>query len=105
MNTPEIGAWYTAARRLMGRPEATEERAPMTGRDLGTGPLALERRPSYTGVAIAGILGLGLTALTIYLWVTGLMLIAIVAALVGLALAGAAVSGWRQNRAWRGRGP
>jgi len=105
MNAPAIGAWYTAVRRLMGRPEATAEGAPMTGSDLGTGPLALEREPSYAGVAITAILGLGLIALTIYLWVTGLVLIAIVAALVGLALAGAAVSGWRQNRAKRDRGP
>jgi uncharacterized membrane protein len=77
----------------------------MTGRDLGTGPLALDRKPPYAGVAITGILGLGLIALTIYLWVTGLVLIAIVAGLVGLALTGAAASGWRQNRAWRDRGP
>jgi hypothetical protein len=105
MNAPGIGAWYTAVRRLMGRPEATEERAPMTGRDLGTGPLAVQRRLSYPGVAITGILGLGLIALTIYLWAISLVLIAIVVGLVGLALAGAALSGWRQNRAWRDQGP
>jgi hypothetical protein len=71
----------------------------MTGHDLGTGPVGSDRRVSWLGVAATAILGPGLMGFAAYLWVSDLALIAIVVGLVGLALAGAAVSGWRQNRA------
>jgi hypothetical protein len=98
-------AWYTVVRRLMGRPEQLGgDRAPITGRELGIGPRVLERRPSSVEVVITAILSVGLIALTTYLWITHLVLIPILVGLIGLALAGAAVSGWRQHRARRGQG-
>lgn len=95
-----MGALYTVLRRLMGRPEQLgDDRAPITGRELGMGPLALERKPSYVAVAVTAILAIGLIALTAYLWLTSLVLLAIIVGLTGLALAGAAIAGWRQKRA------
>jgi hypothetical protein len=98
-------AWYTVIRRLMSRPEQLgEDSAPITGRELGIGPRALDRGPSPVEVAITAILSVGLIALTAYLWITGLVLIALIVGLIGVALAGAAVSGWRQRHAGRGQG-
>ncbi|HEY3210321.1 MAG TPA: hypothetical protein VGL18_11115 [Actinomycetota bacterium] len=98
MSAPGDVTWYTIIRRLMGRPEQIgADSGPLTGRELGTGPEALERPPSSASVALTGILGLGLVGLAVFLGIMGLVLIAIVVGLIGLALTGAAIAGWRQH--------